>query len=90
MTQTPGVNRRAFLAGGGAGLAALTAIARPVAAAEPSALEQTNMRIVKDFCAAWPSHDLARILSFFADNGAYRMTETMEPVTAMSGADDGR
>lgn len=79
MTQTPGVNRRAFLAGGGAGLAALTAIARPVAAAEPSALEQTNMRIVKDFCAAWPSHDLARILSFFADNGAYRMTETMEP-----------
>lgn len=79
MTQTPGVNRRAFLAVGGTGLAALGAAARPVAAAEPSALEQTNMQIVKDFCAAWPSHDLARILAFFADNGAYRMTETMEP-----------
>jgi limonene-1,2-epoxide hydrolase len=79
MIQTPGVNRRAFLAGGGAGLAALTAIARPAEGAEPSALEQANMRIVKDFCAAWPSHDLARILAFFADNGAYRMTETMEP-----------
>ena len=34
---------------------------------------------MNDFCAAWPSHDLAKVMAFFADNGAYRMTETMEP-----------
>ena len=42
-------------------------------------MEKANMQIVKDFCAAWPSHDLEKILAFFPDNGAYRMTETMEP-----------
>jgi limonene-1,2-epoxide hydrolase len=29
--------------------------------------------------ATWPSHDLEKILAFFSENGAYRMTETMEP-----------
>jgi limonene-1,2-epoxide hydrolase len=59
---------------------ALAGVGRTAAAADPSALEKANMQVVKDFCAAWPSHDLEKILSFFADNGAYRMTETMEPV----------
>jgi limonene-1,2-epoxide hydrolase len=35
--------------------------------------------VVNDFCAAWPAHDVARIMSFFADNCAYRVTETQEP-----------
>ena len=73
-----GVGRRAFLAAG-LGVAAVAGIGTEAAAAEPSALEKANMQLVKDFCAAWPSHDLEKILAFFADNGAYRMTETMEP-----------
>ena len=73
-----GTNRRKFLAIG-LGAVALAGGGGTAEAAEPSALEQANMQVVKAFCAAWPSHDLEKILSFFADNGAYRMTETMEP-----------
>jgi limonene-1,2-epoxide hydrolase len=73
-----GTDRREFLATG-LGAVALVGMSRTAEAAEPTALEKANMQVVKDFCAAWPSHDLEKILSFFADNGAYRMTETMEP-----------
>jgi len=72
------IDRRRFLASG-LGVAAATGLARSADAAEPSAMEKANIQIVKDFCAAWPSHDLEKILAFFPDNGAYRMTETMEP-----------
>ena len=72
------IDRRMFLASG-LGVAAATGLARSADAAEPSAMEKANIQIVKDFCAAWPSHDLEKILAFFPDNGAYRMTETMEP-----------
>ena len=72
------IDRRMFLASG-LGVAAATGLARSADAAEPSPMEKANMQIVKDFCAAWPSHDLEKILAFFPDNGAYRMTETMEP-----------
>jgi limonene-1,2-epoxide hydrolase len=73
-----GTNRRKFLAIG-LGAVALAGVGGTAEAADPSTLEQANMQVVKAFCAAWPSHDLEKILSFFADNGAYRMTETMEP-----------
>jgi limonene-1,2-epoxide hydrolase len=72
------LNRRRFLAASSA-LAAFAALARPAEAADMTADEKANVKIVNDFCAAWPSHDLARVMAFFADNGAYRMTETMEP-----------
>jgi limonene-1,2-epoxide hydrolase len=74
-----GPDRRRFLVTG-LGAVALAGFGRGAEAAEPTALEKANMQVVSDFCAAWPRHDLERILSFFADNGAYRMTETMEPV----------
>jgi limonene-1,2-epoxide hydrolase len=80
MANVPGrTDRRGFL-GTGLGAVALAAAGRSAEAAEPSALEKANMQVVKDFCAAWPRHDLETILSFFADTVAYRMTETMEPV----------
>jgi limonene-1,2-epoxide hydrolase len=47
-------------------------------AAEPTAQEKANMQVVKDFCEAWPTHDVTKIMSYFADNGAYRPLETME------------
>ena len=71
------IGRRGFLAAG-AGVA-FAGLASPAGAAEMTADERANVKTVNDFCAAWPSHDLAKVMAFFADNGAYRMTETMEP-----------
>ena len=71
-----GVGRRGFMSATVAtGLVGLAG----TAAAAPTPAEQANIKTVNDFCAAWPSHDLDRLLAFFADSGAYRMTETMEP-----------
>ena len=47
-------------------------------AAEPTAQEKANIQAVKDFCEAWPAHDVTKIMSYFADNCAYRPLETME------------
>jgi limonene-1,2-epoxide hydrolase len=77
-TITPTGDRRAFLAAA-LGTVAIAAAGTRAEAAGPSAGEQANIKVVQDFCAAWPSHNLDQILAFFADNGAYRMTETMEP-----------
>ena len=57
---------------------ALASMSRPASAAELTAGEQANIQLVNDFCAAWPDHDLDKLLAFFADDGAYRMTETTE------------
>ena len=73
------VNRRAFLASG-AGALAMVGFAHGAEAAELSAQEKANVQVVNDFCAAWSGHDPAKILSFFADTVAYRMTETAEPI----------
>lgn len=74
------MNRRTFLTIGAGTAVAAGFGARAEAGAEPTAVEKANVKLVNDFCAAWPSHDLAKILSFFAAEGAYRMTETAEPV----------
>lgn len=74
-TKAPVVNRRGFLAAG-AGVMALANMSRLAGAAEPTSDEQANIQLVNEFCAAWPSHDLDKIMAFFADDGAYRMTET--------------
>ncbi len=54
-------------------------LAARAAAAEPTPAEKANIEVVNAFCAAWPSHDLDKLMSFFAEDGAYRMTETREP-----------
>lgn len=69
------MNRRGFLAAG-AGAIALASMTTSARAAELTPDEAANVKLVNDFCAAWPSHDLDRIMAFFADDGAYRMTET--------------
>ena len=71
------INRRGFIAAG-AGAIALAGIAHSASAATLTTDEQANVQLVNDFCAAWPSHDLDKIMAFFADDGAYRMTETTE------------
>lgn len=76
-TKGPEIDRRGFLAAG-AGAIALAGMARSANAAELTIDEQANVQLVNDFCAAWPSHDLGKVMAFFADDGAYRMTETTE------------
>lgn len=73
----PEMNRRGFLAAG-TGAMVFAGIARTARAAERSSEEQANVQLVNDFCAAWPAHNLDRLMSFFADDGAYRMTETSQ------------
>ena len=65
---------------------AITAVVGTLAAAhplslrgaEPTAQEKANIQVVKDFSDAWPAHNVGKIMSFFADNCAYRPLETME------------
>ena len=77
MTTTgPIIDRRGFLAAG-TGAMALASISHQVSAAEPTTGEQTNIQLVNEFCAAWSSDNLDNIMAFFAEDGAYRMTETM-------------
>jgi len=82
------VTRRSAVHTAGLGLAAFACIAGRSDAAELSAAERANLQLVSDFCAAWPSHDLDRIMSFFGENCSYRMTETMEPVKGRQAVTD--
>jgi len=72
------LSRRNALSAAGAGVAWL-ASTRGAEAADWTPSERANVRVVNDFCAAWPSHDLQKVTSFFADDGAYRMSERQEP-----------
>jgi limonene-1,2-epoxide hydrolase len=80
MTEGSQTRRAVFGAAGavaaGVGLLALPSGAR---AAAMSDREKANLKLVNDFCAAWPAHDLAKIMAFFSDNPAYRQTETQPP-----------
>jgi limonene-1,2-epoxide hydrolase len=68
--------RRNALTTAGLGIAAFAARAN---AADWTPAEKANVDAVNAFCAAWPSHDVAKIMSFFADPCSYRVTETREP-----------
>ena len=70
-------SRRKFCASG-VGTLALAGLALPSAAAELTPIEQANVDLVNKFCAAWSEPQLGRIMSFFTDDSAYRMTETTE------------
>lgn len=73
------LNRRGFLTTG-IGTLAVAGLARHADAAELTGAEKANVKVVNDFCAAWVAHDASKIMAFFADKSAYRMTETAEPV----------
>jgi limonene-1,2-epoxide hydrolase len=77
MTKT---SRRTFFTLSALGAAATLAPERILQAAAPSAAEQANIKVVTDFCAAWAGHDLNKLMSFFADNCAYRVSEARDPI----------
>ena len=78
------MRRRAFVASAGA-----LAVTRFVPAAEAgeatSDAENENIQIVRDFCAAWSTRDLQKILPFLSDDCVYRMTETAPPASGHAG-----
>ena len=76
--------RRQFLAATSAGALALVGGAR-VEAAEWTDAEKANVQTVTDFCAAWSTRDMARVLPFLAGDCVYRMTETTAPVNGHEG-----
>jgi limonene-1,2-epoxide hydrolase len=77
--------RRGFIASAGLGMAALFAGGGRVAAADWNEGEKANVKTVNDFCAAWSSRDIARVLPFLADDCVYRMSETTPAVNGHAG-----
>ena len=88
---TDGSNTRRDVFAGTLGLTLLAGAAN-AAPATMSELEKANLKLVDDFCAAWPAHDLTKIMAFFSDTPAYRQSEGQAPavghdaVTAKIGA----
>ena len=75
----PKLPRRKIIAAGATGLAAALAMPGKASAADWTLAEKANVQTVTEFCAAWSSHNLDRLMLFFADNAAYRVTENQEP-----------
>jgi limonene-1,2-epoxide hydrolase len=75
-------HRRTFLATAGLGLLASGV---RVSAAEWTAEEKANVKLVNDFCASWSTRDLKQILPRLSDDCVYRMTETTPPAHGHAG-----
>lgn len=73
------LTRRSAFTAAGLGLAAVAGIPGSAKAAELTAAEKANIKVVTDFCGAWPSHNIDKVMSFFGENCSYRVTETQEP-----------
>jgi len=73
------LTRRSALSTGGLGIAAIAGMSGAAEAADWTVAEKANVQVVNDFCAAWPSHDIDNVMSFFSENCAYRLSETQEP-----------
>jgi limonene-1,2-epoxide hydrolase len=87
MEKTLVPHRRAFVQSC-LGIAAILGGAATVEAADWNDQEKANVKTVNDFCAAWSSRDLARVLPFLADDCVYRMTETTPAVQGHAGITD--
>lgn len=79
------VRRRTFLATAGIGAVTALRFTEPLGAAELTDAEKANIKVVTDFCAAWSTRDLKKILPFMSEDCVYRMTETTAPVNGHAG-----
>ena len=87
MSDRPDSSRRKFLtnvAGASAGVAALVVAGR-AEAADWNEAEKANVKTVNDFCAAFATRDLNRVLPFLSADCVYRMTETTPPANGHDG-----
>jgi len=76
-----GVSRRHMFACTAGGTAALMGLASKLSGADWTAAEKANVQVVTDFCAAFASHDIGRVMSSFSDQCAYRISEKQQPAT---------
>jgi hypothetical protein len=82
------MQRRDFLTSAGvsgAAFAAFSSLPREASAAEWNEAERASVKLVTDFCAAWSSRDMNKVLPFLSDECVYRMTETTPPVNGHEG-----
>ncbi|HEX5229495.1 MAG TPA: limonene-1,2-epoxide hydrolase family protein [Bryobacteraceae bacterium] len=81
MEQDASLTRGRFLRWAGASMGVATAVGLPrlAEAAEPSAAEKANLKVVADFCASFAGRDMAKIAAFLADDCVYRIVETAPP-----------
>ena len=81
------MNRRAFLSTSSlaGAVAAFSALPRGASAAEWNEAERGSVKLVTDFCAAWSSRDMSKVLPFLSDDCVYRMTETTPPANGHEG-----
>jgi limonene-1,2-epoxide hydrolase len=79
-SNNPNLTRRSAFRAAGLGLATMAGVSAPAHASEQTASEKANVQVVSAFCSAWARHDIDKIMSFFAETCAYRMTETQEPI----------
>jgi limonene-1,2-epoxide hydrolase len=79
------IKRRGFMATAGLGTAAIFGGAGRADAADWNDVEKANVKMVTEFCAAWATRDMARVLPFLADDCVYRMTETTPPANGHDG-----
>ena len=80
--------RRTFLAAAGLAVTAPFAVRALAGGGELSPAEQGNVQAVRDFCAAWSTRDLQKVLPMMADDCVYRMTETTPPAIGHQGVTD--
>jgi limonene-1,2-epoxide hydrolase len=90
MSDIRDATRRRFVtsmtgAAAGVGAAALLGGAVHADAADWNEGEKANVKTVTDFCAAWSTRDLSRVLPFLAADCVYRMTETTPPAAGHEG-----
>jgi limonene-1,2-epoxide hydrolase len=60
-------------------MAAAMALPHRTDAAERTAAEIVNLRLVTDFCDSFAGRDMAKIAAFLSDDCAYRIIETAPP-----------
>jgi limonene-1,2-epoxide hydrolase len=80
------MDRRDFVSMSGlAGAAAMLGGARLAGAADRTPAEQANVKVVTEFCAAWSTRDINKVLPFLDADCVYRMSETTPPVNGHNG-----
>ena len=82
------MTRRTALTTAGIGIAATVGTHNVAQASEWTAVEKANVQVVNDFCSAWASHDVGKIMSFFADTCTYRLNERHEPTKGRQAVTD--
>jgi len=88
-------NRREFMTLGGVGLAAaLLGAAQSADAADAAggalkSVEEANIKVVNDFCAAFDTMDVEKLASFWDDKVSFRMIEMTPRIEGKAALVDG-